>query len=160
MFDDLISSASEDESRVGRTTVKSKVVAVPLQNSMRLPEAPTSVITMSRTVSTSMASTSRAGLVQGTTPCNTIGIIDGSRSQDRTRNPSTSTPFERIGRLLSCRKERWQYFLIERNQQRWSEIYESIRMKEGPTNRFQVSEGKFMIRNSSRFKMTEEKREG
>ena len=38
MFDDPISSASEDESRVGRATFRGGVVTVPLQNSMRLPE--------------------------------------------------------------------------------------------------------------------------
>ena len=58
MFDNPISSASEDESRIGRATLKGKVVMVPLQYSMRLPEAPTSVITMSRTANTSVASTS------------------------------------------------------------------------------------------------------
>ena len=36
MFDDPISSASEDENRVSRTTVRSKVVTVPLPNSLRL----------------------------------------------------------------------------------------------------------------------------
>ena len=85
MFDDPMSSASEDESKVGRATFRGGVVTVPLQNSMRLPEAPTSVTTISRTANTSMASTSKAGLVQVTMPCNTIGAVDGSRSQHRAR---------------------------------------------------------------------------
>ena len=61
MFDDPISSASEDENRASRTTVRSKMVTVPLQNSMRLPKGATSVISTSRKMSASIASTSRAG---------------------------------------------------------------------------------------------------
>ena len=101
MFDDPISSASEDENRVNRTTCRSKVVTVPLQNSMRLPEGPTPVISTSRTMSASIASTSRAGLIQVVTPCSTVEIIDSSWSQSHTQVPTTSTTFERIERLSS-----------------------------------------------------------
>ena len=74
MFDDPISSASEDENRVDGAAPKSEVVRVPRQNSMRLPETATPVITISRTANTWTASTSRAGLlVQAQT-------VDGSRS--------------------------------------------------------------------------------
>ena len=147
MFDDPISSASEDENRASRTTFRSKVVTVPLQNYMRLAEGPRSVISTSRTMSASVASTSRAGLRQVATSCNTVEIIDGSWSQSHIQEPTTSTSFERIERLSSFRKERWQCVLNEINRQRWSNIGK-IRSKEG--NRYQVPEGRFLVRTSSR----------
>ena len=112
MFDDPISSASEDESRIDGAAFKSEVVRVPRQNSMRLPETTTPVITISRTASTSTASTSRAGLLVQTQN------VDDSRGRHRTQNSLRSTPYERIARSLSCRKQKWQCHLTASNQQR------------------------------------------
>ena len=86
MFDDPISSASEDENRTSRVTVKSKVVAVPLHNSMRLPDKPTLVASTSRVMSGSAPSTSRAGLIPIGAPDNTR---NGSDNLQRTANPRT-----------------------------------------------------------------------
>ena len=130
------------------------MVKVPRQNSMRLPETATPVITISRTANTSTASTSRAGLlVQAQN-------VDGSRSRHRTQDSLRSTPFERIGRSLSCRKQNWQCHLTERNQQRWSATYDDIRQKERfAARRNRVGEDRYEVKNVSRFRMTEEQRE-
>ena len=58
-FDDPIPSASEDENRMNKVTVKSKVVAVPLRHSMILPDKEISVASTSRAVSGPTLTTSR-----------------------------------------------------------------------------------------------------
>ena len=113
MFDDPISSASEDENRMNKTTVKSKVVAVPLRNSMRLPQP--------------RASTSRSGLVPVETRNNTTNRANNLPRQPQSQEPTASVVFDRIDRLSNFRRKRWLRILTQVNARRWTTIYQRIR---------------------------------
>ena len=133
MFDDPISEAFEDESRVIRTIVRIKVVAgtEPLQNSMRLPDNPGSVASTSRSSSGPTLITSRSGptQVEVQTGVTTNGANESQR-QPQPQVPTASVVFDKLGTLNTFRWERWSKNFTKANAGHWIASYQKVREME------------------------------